>query len=124
MRILRFNESLIDKMTPKSDDEILDLIKKSDDPPSLYLDLVKSKNEYAAKKVVELHFLPLEQDRLKQEWLDYALKYAFQYVQIDLFEYLLENGADIESLPDTRIIVTTLAYADDKLREVYYKYKK
>jgi ankyrin repeat protein len=113
---------LSDKFLP-SDDKVLKEINISNDPPELLNRFIELGYSRYVKFVVDKHFLSIERYDLKQEWLNYGMIRAFKYAKVKIFEYFLELGADVNSIPNTKLDVYASLDKKERMRKVYYKYK-
>ena len=111
-----------DKFLP-SDEKVIKEIKKSSDPPGLIVNLIKLGYSRYVKFLVDIQFLTIEDEKLKQDWLNYGLKHSFKNAKIKIFKYFLKLGADIESLPDSKIDVWISPAKKKRLKKVYDEYK-
>ena len=92
-------------LTPKTDDEILDKLKKSD--KSMNQILISSSVrgfipgvKYALNKWIKNHDIDID--------IDFALRFACKNGYYDITKLLLENGADVHVNNDTCLKITTI----------------
>jgi len=135
------NESLRDKMSSKPDEEILKNLEKMKASEALtksielgFLDGVKKAFKrlnvtqdwlnYGERKAAEDGFVDIIKFFIDKgaNNNDVSLNTAFLNGHYDAFKYLLEQGADIKTLPGTRFDVYLPPNKKEKFRELFKKY--
>lgn len=113
-----------DKFLP-SDEELYNMINKKERLTELFSELLNHKIKYV-KMFIDIFILPIKDKIRKQQYLDYSLKVSFEQGNADIFEYLLNLGADINSTKNTDTILKFNQLPSDKklkMKEIYNKYK-
>lgn len=95
----QMSESLTDKMTPKSDDEIMSKLKDSNtNPAELLIDSIKHGFLPGVENAIE-NILKVP---TKQTFLDMGLRFAIDYNNLEIFKYIESKGGNIQQFVDNK----------------------
>lgn len=105
-----------------TDEEFYDIINKKQNLNALFSEILHHDMKYV-KMFIDTYILPIDDKKRKQDYLNYSLEQAFKEVNPDAFKYLLELGANINTIKDTSTNVSGKSEDKQKLKKIYIEYK-